>query len=149
MRGDKKLFNSNNRLHVPETLVRDLAFRLSKKSEDLIKQKRRIRRLAQKHRDLAFKTMNNNLTARSQLLSKQSWEEATASLDGLQGCRLWSKFKTLTATHRSSTACMRVKDINDALTTNSAETANEFACVQKTHEGLEFIDHSAPLLKSV
>jgi hypothetical protein len=86
--------------------------------------------------------MTRQIAAAIKAEKQRSWEKATVSLDGLQGRRLWSKLKTLTGTHRSSTARVRVKDVNNAVTTNRAETANDFAChlarVHKTHEGPEF-----------
>src|SRR2546426_3053473 len=130
----------------PLRTVRDHAFRLSQDTLELIRKKRRIRRLHQRHNDPGLRTLYNNLgrqvSAAIKAEKQRSWQEATASLDGLVGRKLWTKFKVLTGANVSSDNNARVKVESGDLTTSNEETANEFAKhlgkVHKTHNGPEF-----------
>jgi hypothetical protein len=132
----------------PMSYVREHSFRLSKATVALIKQKRRIRRLSQRHEDAELNTLYNNLSRQVKaaiLIEKRnSWHEATASLDELNGRKLWSKFKMLSGESQSRETVTRVQDSNGNLTTNQKDTANEFAehlaQVHRTHNGIEFCD---------
>src|ERR1043165_9600290 len=93
-----------------------------------------------------MKTLYNNLCRQVSDAVKsekqRSWEDATSSLDGLDGCRLWFKFKLLAGVHSSDRTSVQVNDSNGTLTTDEQSAAQEFAThlaqVHNTHSGSEF-----------
>jgi exonuclease III len=130
----------------PMKPVREYAFRLTKETLALIRYKRKIRRLCQKTPGSPMKTLYNNLCRQVSDAVKsekqRSWEDATSSLDGLNGRRLWSKFKLLAGVHSSDRTSVRVNDSTGTLTPDEQSTAQEFAThlaqVHNTHNGPEF-----------
>src|ERR1043165_5383771 len=103
-----------------------------------------------------MKTLCNNLCRQVSDAVKsekqRSWEDATSSLDNLDGRRLWSKFKLLSGVHSSDRTSIRVNDSNGTLTTDEQSTAQEFAThlaqVHNTHNGPEFCTETRSLVDS-
>ena len=130
----------------PKVTVKIHAFRVSRTTLALIRQKRKLRRKCQKSDDADLKTVYNNLSrqvkAAIQAEKVRSWNEATSSLNNLRGAELWRKFKLLTGAGASSRRIARIKKADGSLTVDQTETANVFAkhlsSVHVTHDGPEF-----------
>jgi exonuclease III len=130
----------------PKRTVKVGAFSLSKETLKLIREKRKIRRLSQKREDPVLKTLYNNLNLQvKKAISEEKnreWMKATSSLNDLNGCHLWKKFKCLTGVSSTARPVVSLKDSSGQMTSSSRETANEFArhlaAVHTTHEGPEF-----------
>jgi exonuclease III len=122
------------------------AFTVSGRTLAMIKLKRKLRRKCQKTGDPELRTLYNDLSrqVKEAIAAEklESWNKATASLDNLNGARLWRKFKMLTGEGASARAVTRVMGQNGELTSSPEATAEAFAThlskVHTTHEGPEF-----------
>ena len=130
----------------PKVTVKMNAFRVSRATLALIRQKRKLRRKCQKSDDATLKTVYNNLSrqVKAAILAEKSksWQEATAGLDNLRGADLWRKFKLLTGAGASERRIARISKADGSLTADQIETADVFAkhlaSVHVTHDGPDF-----------
>jgi hypothetical protein len=126
--------------------VRANAFKVSKATLSLIRQKRKLRRRCQKSDDPQLRTLYNNLSRQVKVAiqteKEKSWNDATADLDNLHGSKLWRKFKLLTGEGGSTRSIARVMDQDGVLSSSPEATVDAFAThlskVHATHEGPEF-----------
>ena len=118
--------------------------RISKETLELIRKKRKLRKMVQKFRD---PVLRNNLNKLSRLISDKikkeslnAWQEATKKLNHLKGKTLWRHFHNLTGSGKSSIrAVPPVRDNeNDKSASNHLEAANIFAAaLAKSHRTQE------------
>ena len=127
----------------PKRAILSGAFRVTKETLTLIREKRQLRRQLQNKEDPLLRTALNNLNNRIQRKiaseKRNSWQRATADLNHLEGAKLWRSFKNLTGTGKSFTAITKLDDGQGLKASGEAEVAAAFGQhlqqSHRTHEG--------------
>ena len=121
----------------PMKEVKNYNFQCSANTMDLIRRKRRFRRLAQK--DLTYKKEFNRLQrlVKSRLDQERlnSWHTATEGLNHLQGKQFWDSFKRLSQAQKKAQTCPKLTLTNGEKSKEPQTVAAEFAkTLQSAHQ---------------
>ena len=130
----------------PKRPILDGAFRVKKDTLKLIREKRKIRRQLQGNNDpllrSAYNRLNNQVHSQVAREKQQAWEQATGSLNSLDGRELWKKFKHLTGCGKVSDKNIKLDDGQGTKAEGDEEVANTFGKhlekSHRTHEGPEY-----------
>ena len=147
-RGEALVGAINTALDVacPKRPIRPGAFRVSSATLDMIKQKRRIRRLHQDTGNPLLKTAYNNMNRRVKAAiakeKREAWQRATDELNQLQGAMLWKRFNSLTGGSKLNSSAKFLIDAQGQRHSGDQDVANAFAdhleAVHTTHQGPEY-----------
>ena len=156
-RGEELVGAINTALDIacPKRPIKPGAFRVTKKTLQLIKLKRKVRKQQQDTNEPLLKTAYNNLNRRVKTAvakeKREAWLRATEELNHLQGAKLWKKFNSLTGGGKGNSITKKLVDSNDTTHSGDPDVAEAFAdhleAVHITHQGPEYCQATKDIIE--
>jgi hypothetical protein len=142
-------------LACPLVSVKQYNFQISKATLELIRLKRKYRKLASRDRSLRPEANRLQREANLKIAQEKSeaWQKVTAELNHHNGRTFWNMFKKLTKTSKSNKFRVPNLKLENGSTSNDPKiVANTFAkslsLTHQTHEGTDFDDQHKKVVES-